>query len=130
LGPYTAVMLRPLARMDITGMRRIPALLTVTTGRIGFPAVSSSARVPGSMAFMAVAVIGAAGSAADVDSQAAVGSPVDVDLKADVADSHAAELLDADRLAAASMAAQVDFAVVGEDSTAVQAGMVAAGIGN
>jgi hypothetical protein len=48
LGPYTVDMLHRFARMGITGMRRMPARLTVTTARVGSLAEYSSERDPGS----------------------------------------------------------------------------------
>ena len=38
LGRCTAAMLHLFARMGITGMRRMPARLTVITARVGSPA--------------------------------------------------------------------------------------------
>jgi hypothetical protein len=50
LGPCTAAMLHLLARMGITGMRRMPARLTVTTARVGSLVEYSSGLDPGSTA--------------------------------------------------------------------------------
>jgi hypothetical protein len=50
LGPCTAAMLHLLARMGITGMRRMPARLTVTTARVGSLVEYSSEPDPGSTA--------------------------------------------------------------------------------
>jgi hypothetical protein len=50
LGPCTAAMLHLLARMGITGMRRMPARLTVTTARAGSLVEYSSEPDPGSTA--------------------------------------------------------------------------------
>ncbi len=50
LGPCTAAMLHLFARMGITGMRRMPARLTVTTARVGSLVEYSSEPDPGSTA--------------------------------------------------------------------------------
>jgi hypothetical protein len=57
LGPCTAAMLHQFARMDITGMHRMAARLTVTTARVGSLVEYSSEPDPGSTA---MADIGAA----------------------------------------------------------------------
>jgi hypothetical protein len=53
LGPHTVDMLHRFVRMDITGMRRMAARLTVTTARVGSLAEYSSGRDRGFTAMVA-----------------------------------------------------------------------------
>jgi hypothetical protein len=57
LGPCTAAMLHLFARMGITGMRRMPARLTVTTARVGSLVEYLSEPDPGSMAMAAIGAV-------------------------------------------------------------------------
>ena len=119
LGPCTAAMLHPLARMDITGMHRMPARLTATMDLIGSMAASLSEQDRGSTGSVeatgaVAASVGAAGLA-DVDLQAA-------DLKDAVDLPHGVEPLVEAPLAADSEA------VAPEHSTVVAASMAAVAV--
>ena len=132
MGPCTAVTLHPFASMGITGMHRMPALLTATTGRVGSLAACLSELDPGSTGLVedtgAEAASADAAGLADADLLAAVRDSLDE------ADLLVALLLDADPLAvdsiavaAVSTAVVVSAAAVG--STAAAA-MAAVGTGN
>jgi len=57
LAPCTAAMLHLFARMGITGMRRMPARLTVTTARVGSLVEYSLGRDPGSTAMVDIGAV-------------------------------------------------------------------------
>ena len=133
LGPCTAVTLHPFASMGITGMHRMPALLTGTTGQVGSQAACLSELDPGSTGLVedTGAVAGSADAAglADADLKAAVRDLLDE------ADLRGVERLRADRSAAGSavIAAVVSTAVAVSAAAVVStaaAAMAAVGTDN
>jgi hypothetical protein len=122
-------MLHPFARMDITGMHRMPARRTATTARVGLRAESLSELDRGSTGFMEDT-----GDTADIMDAAAMPG---VDLKDAVGLLHGVERLVEDPLAADSMAVAPGHSTVEATSTvavavstAVAEAMAAVGTGN
>lgn len=118
LGPCTEAMLHRLARMDITGMHRMPARRTATMDLIGSMAACSLELDRGS-----TGSVEATGAVAASVAEAVL---VDVDLRAgDLKDAVGSQ--DAAPLAVDSTVAAA-FMVVVADSTAVAAFMVAVAV--
>ncbi len=137
-------MLLLFATMVITIMRRMPARLTGTTGRIGLPEACLSGRDPGSTDFMAEEAIGAvvevstdaastadAASAADVAASAADVAASAADVAASAADvaASAADVA-ASAADAALVAAEAGSTAAEAVRTAAAEAMAAVGTGN
>ena len=126
LGPCTAAMLHPFARMDITGMHRMPARRTATMDLIGSMAACLLELDRGSTGSVeatgAVAALVAEAVLVDADLLAADLKDA-VDLPDEAGSQDAAPLVVDSTVAAA-------FMVVVADSTAVAEAMAAVGTGN
>jgi hypothetical protein len=122
-------MLHPFARMDITGMHRMPARRTAITARVGLRAESLSELDRGST--------GSVEATGAVRASAAEAVLADADLKDAVGLLHGVERLVEDPLAADSMAVAPGHSTVEAASTvavavstAVAEAMAAVGTGN